>query len=88
MTLTEKNILVRYQVSLFTGLAGVMIAKNLCTRHEIAAALELISSNESSESVTTLLDMTIAALLKAPSPVEAKAPQPPTTFKLIAGGLE
>lgn len=88
MALTEKDILVRYQVSLFTGLAGVMVAKNLCTRHEIASALELISGAEPSESVTALLDMTIAALIRAPAPAEPKASNPAVTFKLIAGGLE
>lgn len=88
MALTEREILVRYQVSLFTGLAGVMIAKKLCTRREIASALELVSSAEPSEPVTALLDMTIAALIRAPSPTEPEAQSAPVAFTLIAGGLE
>lgn len=77
----ERQILVRYQASLFTALAGVLVAQGLLFAPRHRTGLNVIMSAETEPTEKSLLEITISALIGAPhgAASDKTAPLPPSS---------
>ena len=81
----ELTIAIRYQTALFTAIAGVLVARDLSTREDIAVAMDVLAAKEGEPTVRTLLGMVSAVLRGAGEETPDRA-QEFRPFEVLLGG--
>lgn len=80
----ELRTVVRYQTCLFTALTGVLVGRKLTSRTEITAALSVVESFETDETVAALIGLLRESLLDSDAAPSEGDDRP--VLELISGG--